>query len=129
MTDALLLSLSGRELASVVFVRDYLQLEFDGPRLSVFIWPQVTDGSRNRSIGDPGYRDAPRSLIGHLVRAVAEGPETGLALYFAPGAVAINPKPSDVEGPEIALLNANAGNADWMVWRPGEYPFDGPQWA
>jgi hypothetical protein len=30
----------------------------------------------------------------------------------------------------LAGATADGGlNADWMVWRPGEYPFDGPQWA
>jgi hypothetical protein len=129
MTDALLPSLVGRELASVTFVRDYLQLDFDGPRLSVFTWPEVTRGARSQSISNPDYRNSLCSLIGHPVRAVTEDSETGLAIRFEPGSVVIKPSPSEVEGPEIALLNTDADDTGWMVWRPGEYPFDGPQWT
>jgi hypothetical protein len=129
MIDALLLSLIGQELASVVFVRDYLQLEFDGPRLSVFAWPLIVEGPQTQSINDLGYRNSLCSLIGHPVQAVTEDTRTGLAIHFEHGTVVINPEPSDLEGPEIALFYTDAGTTGWMVWRPGEYPFDGPQWA
>jgi hypothetical protein len=39
--DSLLAALVGKELASVIFVRDYVELDFDGPRLSMFVWPVV----------------------------------------------------------------------------------------
>ncbi|WP_199486538.1 hypothetical protein [Actinomadura logoneensis] len=127
MTDSLLLALIGQEMTSVIFVRDYLQLDFDGPRLSLFVWPQVTTDAQARQIGDPGYRDSLCSLIGHPVRAIDENPGTGLALHFDSGSIVANPDPSQLEGPEIAMLNGIAGSTGWMVWRPGEFPFDGPR--
>lgn len=129
MTDSLLLALIGEELASVVFVRDYLQLDFDGPRLSLFVWPQVTTDAQARQICDPGYRDSLCSLIGHPVRAIAEDPDTGLTLHFDSGSIVANPDPPRLEGPEIAMLNGIAGSTGLMVWRPGEFPFDGPRWS
>jgi hypothetical protein len=33
--------LKGRDLSAVTFMRDYLQLQFDGPFLNIFDWPRV----------------------------------------------------------------------------------------
>ncbi|MEV6860639.1 hypothetical protein AB0M44_06515 [Streptosporangium subroseum] len=129
MTDSLFPALVGEEMSSVIFVRDYVQLDFNGPRLSLFSWPQIAVDSEVRLMGDPGYRDALCSLIGHTVLTVTEGADTGLVIGFGPGSVVINPEPSQLEGPEIALLDGFIDRADWMAWRPGEYPFDGPEWS
>jgi hypothetical protein len=129
MTDSLLLALISHEMSSVIFVRDYLQLEFDGPRLSLFVWPQVTIDAQVRQAGDPNYRDSLCSLIGLPVQAVEEDPDTGVAVYFESGSIVTKPVPSELEGPEIAMLNGFADNTGWMVWRPGEFPFDGPGWS
>jgi hypothetical protein len=128
-SDSLLHALIGEDLASVVFVRDYLQLDFDGPRLSLYVWPQVTFGSTIRVMGDPGYRDALCDLIGHPVVQARESAATGLVLYFDAGAVTIKPTLTEVVGPEIAMLGGFTDRVDWMVWRPGEAPFDGPEWT
>ncbi len=128
-TDSLLLILVGEELASVIFVRDYLQLDFDGPRLSLFVWPQVAVDAEVRRMGDRGYRDALCTLIGHTVLSVAERTDAGLVIDFGLGSVVTNPEPAELSGPEIAMLRGLGDRAPWMVWRPGESPFDGPQWS
>ncbi|WP_433358752.1 hypothetical protein [Streptosporangium sp. CA-115845] len=130
MTDSLLHALIGEETSSVTFVRDYVQLDFDGPQLSLFTWPRVSVGSTNGSMGEPGYRDMLCDLIGRPVLAVAEGTETGLVLDFGHGSVVIKLDPSEVaDGPEIALLMGFTDRPGFAVWRPGEYPFDGPEWS
>jgi hypothetical protein len=56
--DSLLATLVGEEQASVIFVRDYVELDFDGPGLSMFVWPNAAIGARRHRMGDPGCRDA-----------------------------------------------------------------------
>ncbi|GIH89928.1 hypothetical protein ACFFMN_11990 [Planobispora siamensis] len=127
MPDSLLSALIGQELGSVVFVRDYLQLDFDGPRLTLFVWPQVSVDSTVHSMGDPGYRDTLCALIGHTVLTTAESPDAGLVVGFGRGSVTLKPEPSHLEGLEIAMLGGFTDREDWMVWRPDEYPFDAPK--
>jgi hypothetical protein len=127
--NSLLLRLVGEESSSVVFVRDYVQLDFDGPRLSLFVWPQVAAGAEVRRMGDPGYRDALCALIGHAVVSVAERTAVGLVVDFGVGSVVIRPEPEELVGPEIAMLTGFTERVDWQVWRPGERPFNGPEWS
>jgi hypothetical protein len=112
--------LVGQELGSVVFVRDYVQLDFDGPRLSLYVWPTVVT-DRRVDFGEPGYRDALCELIGRPVTGVA-----GPTLDFAGTRLLIDPAPDDVLGAEIALFQGET--TELTVWRPGEPPFDGPDW-
>jgi hypothetical protein len=46
--------LVGEELSSVVFVADYVQFDFNGPRLTLFVWPTAQTFGENRTLGDPG---------------------------------------------------------------------------
>ena len=65
--ESLLLGVVGEVLSSVGVVADYVELDFNGPRLSLFVWPTITiDGERPRQLGDPGYRDSLCSLIGRV---------------------------------------------------------------
>ncbi|MGW5112130.1 hypothetical protein [Nocardia sp. NPDC004123] len=121
--DSLLARLVGLELASVVFVRDYLQLDFDGPRLSCYVWPTIDADGITRSLGDAGYRDTLCALISQTVVSIDEAVGTGLLLRFAIGALSIHPALEELGGPEIAVLS---GFSDmWAVWRPGEGTFAG----
>ena len=126
MTDSVLHSLVGEELGSVVFVRDYLQLDFENARLSAYVWPTVSFGHVSREFGDLGYRDALCALITSDVIETEESSEAGLVIRFQLGEVVINPEPADLSGPEIAVLQVHADafrEASWIVWRPGEDVF------
>ena len=61
-SDDLVEVLIGSELAWVVFVRDYLQLRFEGLRafstLSIYTEPWIQLCERVSSWGEPGFRDA-----------------------------------------------------------------------
>jgi hypothetical protein len=56
--EALMARLSGDRLESVVFVADYLQLNFHGGRFSAYVWPVVAMDGKIRHFGEAGYRDA-----------------------------------------------------------------------
>lgn len=122
LEDSLLARLIGLELASVVFVRDYVQLDFDGPRLTCFVWPTVEVGGATSSFGAAGYRDALCAFISQTVLSTDEAVGTGLVLRFAIGAVTVHPTPGELEGPEIAMLSGFSDQA-WDLWRPGEHTF------
>lgn len=72
--------LLGQELASVVLVRNYLQLTFDGPQLTLNVWPRIC-AERELQRADSGYLDALAALIGRCVTSIEETKES-LALTF-----------------------------------------------
>lgn len=132
VSDSLLGSLVGEQLGSVVFVMDYLQLDFSAARFSTYVWPTVTVGDVTSDFGDPGYRDALCAFITHEVLSVEESRESGLVIRFGLGEIATNPAPTDLSGPEIAQLHVyedSFRDAALMVWRPGEDVFAGRDWS
>jgi hypothetical protein len=117
--------LVGKRLSMVVFVADYVQFEFGGPRLTALVWPRVQTSGGVKRAADPGYRDALCSLIFRTVTDVSEDSDQGLVVRFDSEALTINPEPGELQGPEIALL----GEDDFlMVWRPGEDCFTDRDW-
>jgi len=128
---SVLRNLIGESLSSVVFVMDYLQLDFNGTRLSSYVWPKSVIGSTVRSFGEDGYRDQLCAFIDHEVCDTDETVERGLEVRFDLGAIVIDPALEDLTGPEIAVLHVYAPPGEispWSVWRPGEDIFDRPGW-
>jgi hypothetical protein len=72
-TDSLskLDELVGRQLSSVEFVRDYVQLRFDGPCLSAFNLPSIRQGTTLVQAADSGFQDGLCSQIGIEVENVS----------------------------------------------------------
>lgn len=120
--------LVGEALTSVTFVADYLQLEFNGPRLTTYVWPVLQAFDKTKRLGDIGYRDVLCGFIGHEVTAVVDSRNEGVVIRFGPNAVVINPEPWELEGPEVAMLQMNNEERDWDIWRPGEGSFAGQEW-
>ena len=128
---SLLLDLIGQELGSVVCVRDYVQLVFDGPHLSLYVWPLIaaSDGNTVR-FGASGYRDALCGFIGLAPTRVVVDRERGIEIVFGAARLVINPQPEELWGAgEIAMLGGFTARADWDVWRADTFPFDQRQWT
>lgn len=138
MKAPLLSRLAGSELASVVFVRDYLQLVFEpgdsrppDPRvlrpategrfatLSAFTVPTVSRGGRTIGRGDPGWRDGLCDQIGRRVRSAARADNALVVEFDNNDVVRISLASQDAVGPEFALLQLEDPD-EWDVWRPGE---------
>lgn len=68
MADDPLAVLVGRQLSSVEFVQDYVQLRFDGPYLTAITLPKVVAEGRSYSWGECSYRDRLCECIAHNVR-------------------------------------------------------------
>lgn len=121
--NKLLSRLTGRNLNSVVFLKWYLQLTFDGPYLNCEVWPAVGIGAGEIKFGDPGYRDALCSLLDLPVLSTREETGIGLVLEFDAGTIRIHPALEELDGPEIAMLGGFDDHA-WMCWRTGEDSFE-----
>lgn len=132
MSGSLLEALVEEELGSVVFVMDYVQLDFNAARFSAYVWPTATIGDTTLHFGDRGYRDALCAFITHEVLATDESPEVGLVIRFGLGEIVTNPGPTELVGAEIAQLQVHPDSfrdEAWAVWRPGEGIFSGRDWS
>ena len=103
----------GEQLSSVEFVQDYLQLHFDGPTLTVFVWPIVRSTVREARWGQPGYKDELCARIGHKVSkaGLREG-EAVIILFEDSGEIVISLRPEDRVGPEAGHFCAHRSPGD-----------------
>jgi hypothetical protein len=93
--------LVGCEVSGVAFVRDYVEVLFDGPILRSLSDPEVREADGVARFPGPGSRDALCRLIGRVVERVEDGAEA-LVLAVAGGPAVSIPKRSDTAGPEVA---------------------------
>jgi hypothetical protein len=107
--------LIGRQLSSVEFVQDYLQLRFDGPYLTAVTHPRVRVGPLWWEWGKPEYRDKVCERIGKVVTkaVISEGHE--VCLKFDDGAcITISLRPDDYRAAEAVIFD-NGDQGCW-VW-------------
>ncbi len=108
--------LENREVSAVTFIREYLQLHFDGPFLNVYIWPRVQMPDQIFDQSMPGYRDALCGRIGKIIVAGVEEKKVRLALHFADDVVLeISLRPEDRATSEVAMLQDGTGKF-WNAW-------------
>lgn len=109
-------ALIGRELSSVEFVRDYVQLRFDGPCLSAIIKLVVRRGEVSIVPGTVGYADALVGLIGDEVQSALALAGDVLRVVIQGGtSIEVSLRPEDYRlGPEAVILR-NAPDEVW-VW-------------
>jgi len=114
LADALA-KLAGEELSAVTFVRDYVQLEFDGPCLNAYTAPAVTHGSESLSLGQPGYRDVLCGQIGGRVECTKVDDQR-VSIIFANGVVvSISLRDDDYRGPEALEFWLDRKDRIWVV--------------
>ena len=76
--------LRGRQLGAVVFVQDYLQLQFDGTTLTMTTWP-VVQREGEFKYGDARYRDALCGCIAKVVEVADVITRDRLRIVFRDG--------------------------------------------
>jgi hypothetical protein len=104
--------LIGEQLSAVTFVQDYLQLHFDGPRLTVFSHPVVTLGEKTFHWGKPGFRDALCNNIAKKVTEVRVAYGESIAIRLADGlTIKISLKDENSSGGEA--VNFDTGGDVW----------------
>ncbi len=118
-------ALAGSQLVAVTFVKDYLQLQLEGPQTSHFHHLNVYNPSRVQADdtsfrwGEAGYRDALCACIdAHVSRAASE-PEQ-IVLEFRNGTTfTISLCAEDFDGPEAGewVHNADGKVQQHMIWQ------------
>jgi hypothetical protein len=94
--------LMGLEVGAVSFVRDYVELHFDGPVLRALSDPSGVYGGREWHFPAPGSMDLMRRYIGETVDGFELDPDRILALDFGEHRFVV-PLDSDTGGgPESA---------------------------
>ena len=104
--------LIGEQLSAVTFVQDYLQLHFDGPRLTVFSHPVIRLGDQTFYKDKPGFRDALCHNIAKKVTAVRVAYEESISIRFADGST-INIPLRDASCLDGDVVNFDAGGNVW----------------
>jgi hypothetical protein len=99
-------SLEGRQLSSVEFVQDYVQLRFDGPRLTAITRPRIHVSGLTLEWGNRDFRNALCDRIGRLVQRAATIEQEGIRIEFDDGAsIVISLDPADARAAEAAVLD------------------------
>ena len=107
--------LIGEELSAVVFVRDYIQLEFNPPPRLNITAPIVLDLKNGHiSQNEPAFANAIIGQIGKFVNNMVFSPGDYLKIVFADNSsISISLKPEDSAGGESVLISGK--NQLWSV--------------
>ncbi|HVX92544.1 MAG TPA: hypothetical protein VHA74_00330 [Candidatus Dojkabacteria bacterium] len=73
------------QLSSVIFVQDYLQLDFNGKRITCYEWPKVNLLKHSFDIDDKEYRNALCSLIAKKISDINLVDDVKLDITFQSG--------------------------------------------
>jgi hypothetical protein len=86
-------AIEGEELTSVTFLQESVQLDFGGPVLTLFLWPDVfipegaQIGEGSYAHGEPGYRDAMCLQLGEPVGTTTFEEGVALEIQFENGTI------------------------------------------
>jgi hypothetical protein len=118
--------LVGRQLASVWFVADYVQLRFDEPPLNLYAMPAIylADGTLRRP-GDLGYADALVGQIGATLNRSDEFLDLGLVLDLDSGVRIATPLS---EAPFLEIAEFSGEEGGW-IWTGGAPPWESSEEA
>lgn len=106
--------LVGEDLSGVVFVRDYLQLQFNPPaQLSVYSASVVVNVKGTvAKFGEAPFANLILSLIGSAVSAVRVVEGQSFRVAFADGSmIEISLRPDDCAGPEAISFQGRGGRS------------------
>ena len=106
-------SIEGQELSSVTFVQDYLVLDFNGPVLTLYIWPEVFRPEGSYGFGEPGFRDMLCEEIANDVETATFAEAIALEIAFESGTIFRIPlRDQDYVGAEAGqFLSGEPGEA------------------
>ncbi len=111
----------GEQLSEVTFVQDYVQLAFDGPRLTAITCPRVFVSGRWFNWGEAGYRDALCGQIAKVLRAGTTHDGQEIRLEFMDDTViSISLRDEGYRGPEAAYFVPIDKTTPWTFWRGTE---------
>jgi hypothetical protein len=95
----------GQDLSAVTFVRDYIQLQFDGPLMNVMTPLSVVSAALNSRSGDENFRNVLCDQISKLVVSVRADEGDALTITFSDASsIAISLKREDYVGLEAVVV-------------------------
>ncbi|CAN5457473.1 hypothetical protein BH09VER1_BH09VER1_55440 [soil metagenome] len=107
--------LSGKQLSAVVFVQDYLQLQFDGPTINVTNPLTVKSATGRITSWQSGFRDLLCSQITKIVAAVEHLPKDALIICFSDDSfISVSLRAEDYSSPEAFYAHGFA-NKRWII--------------
>jgi hypothetical protein len=102
--------LIGEQLSSVIFVQDYLQLDFDGNILTCYLWPEVEIDNKVFKYGDIDFRNKLCSIISKIVRSLTIREGVSMQIIFeSDDKILLSLDPTNQTVPEIAMFNDSDG--------------------
>jgi hypothetical protein len=114
--EFLALKLVHCQLCTVTFLKDYVQLNFDGPMFNFYEFPTVKVGDEEFNSKRFGYCDKICSLIGKAVAYVDEIENFGITIKFEDeSTIFLSLKLEDRSSVEAAMFQAG-NNEGWIVW-------------
>jgi hypothetical protein len=114
--DLLTELLNGRDLAFITLLREYMQLNFDGPYLNIYTPPELGFSGLTIKQDDSGFYDSMFKLVGKKIIAARELSGICLMLNFEGDVfLRISIKPEDRQCAEAAMLQDGNGK-QWNVW-------------
>jgi hypothetical protein len=103
------------KLRSVVFVQDYVQLDFDGPTISVYNPITVKSDDISITSWNNGFRDLLCGQINKVVGEVRFEPEHALNLFFKDDSnIIVSLESDDYSSPEGIMANGFKDN-NWLI--------------
>jgi hypothetical protein len=80
--DITIHELAGQEVSGICFVRDYVEVHFDGPVLRCLSGPILRMNGREWVFPEDGSRDALCTLIGRTVESLSLDDDVRLSMRF-----------------------------------------------
>src|ERR1700734_465857 len=98
----------GEELKTVEFIEEFLQLRFDAPLFTLYIWPHVLLADFSVAFGEPEYRNALCAQIGEKVVQASLEEGDALTIEFENGTVfGLSLREEDLDAPEAGSYSAD----------------------
>jgi hypothetical protein len=109
----------GKRLSAVVFVMDYVQLQFDPPPTVTALTPITITSATGPAVtsGDDSFRNRLCGRIGKTVANVTIAGEAFRIVFEDLIAIEISMRAEDCPGAESIIVN---GRENTQVFRPGE---------
>ena len=92
-------------LDGIVFVLDYLQIQFDTVLATFLKYPDVTVRDQTYEYGDQDYRNALCEFISEVVSTVDYEEDVSFCLNFDNGKIHISLEPDQYTSPEIVVID------------------------
>jgi len=106
-------AIEGQELTAVEFVGDYLRLRFDGPMLTLYVWPHVLLPEFSIAYGEPEYRNWLCAQIGQIVAKAALEELSALTIEFENEIViALSLREEELSGPVAGSYSEDGSGTD-----------------